>query len=219
MKFLFLSLFLFTLTVDASVKRLAQDLKLPTQAMLHKQTITNPAAADTNGVISATAGSISSSAVTLTAGLSNPGVPRNLVITPGTSTTDVASCVVSVAGTDFYGAALSESFTFSANQGSATTGSKAFKTVSSVTFPANCEDSPFAATWSIGQGEKLGLDRCMADAGDLAWSTVSGTYESTRATMAVNSSSVSGNTADFNGTMDGAADFNIYYVENFVCKP
>ena len=214
-----ISLFLSSLNAGASVKRLAQDIKLPTKAMLHKQTITNPAVADTTGVISATAGNITSAAVTLTAGLTSPPVPRNLVITPGTSTVDVAACVISVAGSDFYGASLTEAFTFAGNASTATTGAKAFKTVTSVTFPTNCEDGAFAATWSIGQGEKLGLDRCMGAAGDLAWSTVSGTYEATRATMAVNASSVSANTADFNGTMDASADFDIYFIENFGCRP
>ena len=203
----------------APVKRFFQDAKLPTQQLVEKQTITDPAAAGSTNVLSANAGNTSTAAASATTFLAQPDVPRNLSITPGGTTADVAACTVTVTGTDYFGRTLSEGFAFLANASTATVGSKAFKTVSSVSFPANCEDSPFTATWSVGFGEKLGLKRCLANAGNVLMSTVAGAYESTRPTVAANVSQVSGNTADFNGTMNGSNDFEIFFFQNYGCFP
>lgn len=217
---LFVLALIFILTLSNShayVKMYNADIRLATQVVLEKQLILNPVAANTNGVISAHAGATSAAAVTLSSGLTNPSVPRNLVITPGGTTADVAACVIVVNGKDIHNDSISESLTFANDASTAQTGTRAFKSISSVVFPASCEDGGFAATWSIGFGEKLGLNKCLDNAGDFAWSTVSGAYESTRATVTANASSVSLNTADFNGTMNGSADFNAYYVQNFRC--
>lgn len=203
----------------AAIKPVYQDMKLPTQQMIEKQTITNPAAAGTNQILSASAGATSAAAATITSFAAQPDVPRNLVITPAGTTGDVESCTVVVNGTDFYGASLSESFVFSADASTATTGAKAFKTVSSVVFPANCESGGFAATWSIGYGEKLGLKKCLAQAGHILFSTLNGAKEATAPTIAASASAVSGNTADFNGTMNGSNDFELFFIQNFACNP
>ncbi len=197
----------------------SRDIKLATQQMIEKQSITDPIAAGTANVLSAFAGNTSGAAVTRTTFVAQPDVPRNLVITPGGSTADVAACDVVVNGTDFYDAALSETFSFLANASSATTGAKAFKTVTSVVFPALCEDSPYVASWSVGFGEKLGLKRCLDKAGHVLFSTIDGAKEATAATIAVSASAISGNTADFNGTMDGSADFELFFIQNFACFP
>jgi len=196
-----------------------RDLKPATQVMLERQDFGTPVAASTAYVKATFAGNSTTTAVTLSSFLAQPDVPRNLVITPGSTTADVAACDVVVNGTNFFGAAISETFSFAENASSATTGSKAFKTVTSVVFPANCEDSPYTATWSIGIGEKIGLKRCMANAGDWVWSQVGGVYETTRATMAADTNEVEKNTADFNGTMDGSARFLGFFIQNFACLP
>lgn len=194
-----------------------QDLKLPSQKMVEKQAITNPAAAGTTQVLSASAGNTSAAAATVSTFVAQPDAPRNLVLTPGGTTADVAACSVVVNGTDILGNAISESFAFSANASTATTGSKAFKTVTSVVFPAACEDSPFGATWSMGYGEKLGVKRCMDNAGDIFFSLLNGAKEATAPTMAADASVVSLNTADYNGTMNGSNDFVLYFMQNFRC--
>jgi hypothetical protein len=199
--------------------RVFQDMKLPTQQMIEKQTIENPAAAGTTDVLSGHAGATSAAAATVTSFVAQPDVPRNLVITPGGTTTDVEECNVVVTGTNFFGQSITETFAFAANASSATTGSKAFKTVTSIAFPANCESGGFAATWSVGYGEKLGLKRCMDSAGHSVMSTVGGAYESTRATMAADADEIEKNTADFNGTMNGSNDFEIFFFQNFRCLP
>lgn len=203
----------------APVKRFFQDGKLPTQELIERQSFTNPEVAAANDILSANAGNTSAAAATVSTFVAQPDLPRSITITPAGTTADVASCSVVVSGTNFYGESISESFAFAANASTVTVGSKAFKTVSSVLFPAACEDTPFGATWSVGYGEKLGLKRCMGQAGDAILSTVAGVFESTRATVAVNATAIESNTADFNGTMDGAADFDLLFIQNFRCFP
>lgn len=221
-KLILLSLICITTAFQAEAsnyKRYFQDAKFPTQKMVEKQTFTDPAAAGTTDVLNAFAGNTSSAAVTRTTFVAQPDVPRNLVITPGTSTVDVASCTIVVNGTNIFDQTISENFVFANDASSATTGSKAFKTVTSVVFPANCEDGAFAATWSVGYGEKLGLQRCLDNAGDFFFSLLNGSKEATAPTMAVNASAVESNTADFNGTMNGSSDFILYFMQNYRCTP
>ena len=211
-------LFAVVLANAQNVNRLNQYVKLPAgQAVIETQNFGAPTAADTASIKSAYAGNTSAAANTLTSFLANPDVPRNLVITPGGTTADVAACTVVVNGTDYKNSSISENFAFSANASTATTGAKAFKTVTSVVFPANCEDSPFGATWSIGVGEKIGLKKCMDTAADWFHSSLDGTKEATAATITTSASTLSLNTADFNGTMNGSAVFRGYFIQNFQC--
>ncbi len=208
----------------APIQRLFQDAKLPTQQMIEKQSITNPAAAGSTNVLSAHAGATSAATVSVTSFVAQPDVPRNLVITPGGTTADVAECVIVVNGTDFFNDSISESFPFANNTTNSKTGKRAFKTISSIVFPANCEDGGFAATWSVGYGEKIGLKRCLDAPANVLYSSVStgGTqaYEATRPTVSEGGSTeVSLNTADFNGTMNGANDFEIFFLQNYRCFP
>lgn len=210
----------FALTAEAvPVRPMYRDLRLATQQLIEKQTIVDPAAAGTNQVLNAVDGPDSDDAVSITTFAAQPDVPRNLVITPGGTTGDVEACEITVSGTNIFNKPISEVFAFSANASVATTGNKAFKTVASVAFPASCESGDFAATWSIGLGEKLGMQRCMAAPGHVVFTTVAGAYETTRATVAANASAVESNTVDFNGTMNGSNDFEIFYFQNFRCFP
>ena len=194
-----------------------QDVKLPTQKVIEMQSIANIGTTTTTSVLSSHAGNTSTAAATASTFLAQPDVPRNLVITPGGTTADVAACDVVVTGKNYFGNTITETLSFAANASTATTGSKAFKTVTSVAFPANCEDTPFGATWSIGLGAKIGLKRCMDYAGHLIQSTFNGDYESTRATMVVDNNEVEKNTADFDGAYNGANDFEIFFMQNYRC--
>lgn len=210
-------LMVFVLDARAYVAPQYRDLKLASQAMLERQSFGAPIVATTNYIKATYAGPTSAAALTLSSFTHQPDVPRNLTITPTGTTTDVESCAIVVSGTNYLNAAISETFTFSANASTAQTGAKAFKTVTSVVWPANCESGGFAATWVIGVGELIGLKSCMANAGDWAWSEVGGVYETTRATIANSATAVESNTADFNGTMDGSAIFLGFFVQNFAC--
>jgi len=218
--FLFMLSICFSMTAEAqSVRRLFQDVKLPTQGVVEQQSFTDLLAASTTRVLSGHAGATSAAAATITSFAAQPDSPRNLVVTPGGTTTDIEACVITISGTNIFDKAISETFTFTADQNTAVTGSKAFKTVTSVTFPASCESGGFAATWSVGIGEKIGLKRCMAEAGAWIQSSVGGAYESTRATVVADADEVEKNTADFNGTMNGSNDFKAYFIQNYGCFP
>jgi hypothetical protein len=216
--FIFLTTFFFALGAEASVKRLFQDVKLPTQQMIERQTISAPVVATTNYIKTTYAGATSAAAVTLSSFTAQPDVPRNLTITPTGTTGDVESCVITVNGTNFFDVAISEDFTFAANASTAQTGNKAFKSVTSVVFPADCESGGFAATWIIGVGAKLGLKRCMANAGDVIHANFDGASE-TIGTVAANASAVQSNTYTPTGTPDAAKDVIVDFFQNWACMP
>ena len=219
---IFVALIALTAFSDAqasNLKRLFQDIKLPTQKVLEKQSVTNPAVAGTADILSAGAGNTSAAAATATTFVAQPDVPRNILITPGGSTGDVAACTVTVSGKNILGGSITETFAFSANASTATTGAKAFKTITSVSFPAACEDAPYEATWDIGWGEKLGLSRCVDNAGDLIRSLKDGATEATQPTVTADVDEVEKNVADVNGTMDATADWIFYFIQNNRCTP
>jgi hypothetical protein len=219
MKFLIMLFTFFTIAAQAYVVPTYRDLKPSTQAMLERQDFGLPIAATAANIKSAFAGPTSAATVTLSSFLGQPDVARNLVITPGGTTADVAACVITVNGLNYFGKVMSETFTFTAAQSTAVTGNKAFKSVSSVVWPANCEQGGFAASWSIGVGEKIGLKNCLANAGDWFHSQVAGVKEATAATIVNSASAVESNTADFNGTMNGSNRFIAFFVQNFACLP
>jgi len=203
----------------ARTEKFSSDIKLPTQQMVEKMTVTDPAAAGTADVLSGSVGPTSAAAATVSTFVAQPDVPRNLVITPGSTTASVAACTVTVTGKNYLGATITEAFAFLDNASTATTGTKAFKSVTSVAWAASCEDSPYDASWSIGYGEKIGVSRCMANAGDIFFSTLNGSKEATAPTMVVDVDEVEKNTADFNGTMNGSNDFVLYFMQNYRCQP
>ena len=196
-----------------------RDIKPASQVMLERQAFGAPVVADDNRIKTTYAGSTSAAAVTLTSFTAQPDVPRNLTITPGGTAADVEACDIVVNGTNFFGRTMTETFSIPNDMSTAVTGNKAFKTVTSIVWPANCEGGSFGGTWIVGVGDKLGIKRCMANAGDWAWSESSGTFSGTRATIAVSATAVESNTADFNETMDGSAQMIGFFVQNFACLP
>lgn len=196
-----------------------RDFKPASQAMLEEQTILAPMVATTNAVLATNAGPTSAAALTVTSFSAQPDVPRNLTITPTGTTGDVEACVITVTGTNFFGRSITETFTFIADASTAQTGNKAFKTVTSIAWPASCESGTFAATWIVGVGSKLGVKRCAADAGKYAWSVFDGAYETTRGTFAADVDEVEKNTFIPNGTMNDVKNVELFFVQNFACLP
>jgi hypothetical protein len=209
----------FALVCEGGVERRDLDLRLPTQQMVEKQTITTPIVATTNYIKTTYAGPTSAAAVVLTTFSHQPDVARNLTITPTGTTGDVESCVVTVAGKDILGGTISEDFTFAADASTAVTGSKAFKTVTSVTWPANCESGGFAATWIIGVGSKLGLSRCLAGADHFFHAGLAAVKEATAPTIAASATAVSSNTATLSSSLDGTKDVTLFFAQNYRCLP
>jgi hypothetical protein len=206
-----------TTPAHALPKKMASGVNLPGQEVLERQAVDNPAAAGTADVLSAHAGATSAAVATASTFVAQPDVPRNLVITPGGTTGDVESCIVTVTGTNIRGQAITEDFSFLANASTATTGTKAFRTVTGVSWAANCESGSFGATWSIGYGEKIGLRACLDAAGYWGWSMLNGAKEATAATVVADADEIEKNTADFNGAMNGSNDFVALYIQNFSC--
>ncbi len=215
MKFIIgLVMLMLTVTSHAQWLRSTQNLKLPNQEVLDHYTVT-PATAGASTILSANAGSGSASTATVSTFSGQPDVPRNIVVTPVGTTADVAAGNVVVNGRDANGNTITENLAFLANASTATTGSKAFKTITSIVFPG--EDSPFGAQWDVGYGDKLGVNRCMDGAGYLIKGLVDGVVL-TGTTVATSSTVVSDNTVIPNPAANGARKFDLLYIQNFRCK-
>lgn len=202
---------------DAAYQRIFQNIKLPSQAVLEHQTFTTPIVAAANTILTTNAGPTSAAVATVTSFTAQPDVPRALSVTPTGTTADVESCVVTISGTNIYGRAITDTFTFSADASTVQNGTKAFKTVTSASWAANCESGGFAATWTIGVRDLLGMDHCVDNAGAYAWSVFNGAFETTRGSMTADADEVEKNLFDPNGTLDGAKNVELYYVQNFRC--
>lgn len=139
--------------------------------------------------------------VTTTTAFTQPSCPRNLKITPGGTTADVKAASITVYGTNYADEAISEAFAFAENATAATVGAKAFKTVTSMSIPA--QDGA-AATFTLATGSKLGLPLKLANncASDALFGTAK---DSALPTMAFSSTALESNTATFATALDGTA--------------
>lgn len=207
--------FLFTTIAHAYVVPTYRDLKPATQAMIEYQRIPIPVLADADRLKDDQASS-SSATTTVTTFLAQPDVPRNITLTTGGTTGDCKAGNVVVTGTNFFGRTITENLAVTDNQAGATAGAKAFKTVTSILIPIQDGNG---CTYDFGVGDVLGLKRCMKQAGDVIWAVFNGAYEATRPTCLANASAVESNTCDINGTLDGAKNVDIYFVQNYACLP
>lgn len=219
-KILILFTLLAPLSAIGAVQPIYQDIKPPTQKMIEKQSWAAPAAANSTVILSNVAGPTSAAAATITSFAAQPDFARNITISPGGNYSVINSCAIVVSGTNYLGHAISETLTAGAGVSTQLVGAKAFQTITSVAFPASCESSAFGATWSMGYSTALGIKRCMDDAAGLLHGAANGTKEATAPTMAVavnNGASVESNTAIFNTALNGARNFDLYFMQNFKC--
>lgn len=218
-KFLLLGFLAIISTAEANGPwyRAPQDYKFPSQAILDHYTWSAPALG--SGITILNAGALNNgSATTFTTFAAQPDFARNVVLTPGGSTAAIGQSVATVTGTDIFGKTMTESIPFGRAQSAASTGILAFKTITSVTFPAGDTTSGFNGTLTIVAGTKLGLTRCSSNAGDYVFAEVDGAYESTRGTYAVGAgNSVKGTTFSPNTAMNGSKNVDLFYVQNFKC--
>lgn len=216
--FIFLSLLLVSSSAFANGpwNRMFQNIKLPTQAVMEHKIWVNPAAASATKLVSAGTAA-TSLATTFTTFAAQPDFPRNIVITPGGTTANVGAGTAVVTGLNILGKTITENFAITSTQSTATTGVKAFASVSSVTFPATTGS---AVTVSIGTGTKMGLIHCTDFAGDYVFSMFGGAYDATRGTFVasgVSTPAVESNTFAPNSAADGAHNVDLFYVQNFRC--
>lgn len=176
--------------------------------------------ATTATYILTTTGTPHTTGLTLTSFAHQPDVPRNLTVTPAGTTADVTACTVTINGKNIFGKTISETFSITSTQSSATTGAKAFKTVTSVVIPAACETGSNNDTdWHVGVSSKLGLNRCLDAAGDFGHATFGGVKESTAPTIAASATAVESNTAILNSAMDGSHTVRLLFYPNYRCLP
>lgn len=136
----------------------------------------------------------------VTTGITNPGVPRNVTATAGGTSGDVKAIQVIVAGTNIYDEVISETLpAFTVNTTGDVTGSKAFKTITSITIPAH---DGTGATTAVGFGAKLGLPN-RTNARKTAWAFINGTLEGTLPTLANSLTAYESNMATFNTALGG----------------
>jgi hypothetical protein len=138
----------------------------------------------------------------ITSSITNPAVCRNVTATSGGTAADIKAIQVVVTGTNIHDEVISETLpVFTVNTATTVVGSKAFKTVTSITIPAH---DGTGATTSVGTGAKLGLPYKFSRNGVLA-AFLNGTKEGTAPTVAVSSSAVESNTVTLNSALDGNA--------------
>lgn len=115
------------------------------------------AAASSTAVLGATATVVAGT--TITSGITNPDVPRALSITTGGTTANIAAGNVVITGTNVEGKVISESFAMADNLNGSVNGTKAFKTVTRIVFPAADGTD---ATISVGYQNVIGLNHRLA---------------------------------------------------------
>lgn len=129
-----------------------------------------------------------------------PGIPRNITATAGGTAGDIAAIQVVITGTNVNDEVITETLAaFTVNTPGTVAGTKAFKTITSVTIPAH---DGLGATTAIGWGEILSLPY------KLPYNTVLATYlngvkEGTAPTVTTSVTVLESNTIDLNSALNG----------------
>lgn len=144
----------------------------------------------------------------VTTGITNPPYPRNVTATSAGTAADIADVQVIVTGTNYLDAVITETLPiFTENSATTVVGSKAFKTVTSITMPAH---DGTGATTAIGFGDKLGLPYYLPT-NTLLVSALGGTKEGTAATVVTDSDEIEKNTVDLNSALNGT-QVDLYFI-------
>ena len=135
----------------------------------------------------------------ITTAITNPGVPRSITATAGGTGTDIKAITVTIVGTNMLDEVITEVLpVFTVDTPGTVEGSKAFKTVTSITIPAH---DGTGATTAIGWGDKLGLPYMEEEIPCIA-AFLNSVLESTAATIAASATAIDGNTIDLNSALN-----------------
>lgn len=160
-------------------------------------------ASDTDGIFDGIATSTSKKTTATPSDqtfVAQPPCARNITVKVAASTAgNIAEGTVKVTGTNIANEEITETFTFAADTAATKTGSKAFKTVTSVEIPV--QDGT-GVTFDVGFGELLGLPYKLSLA-RLLCAFNDGVADSD-VTSAVSASAIESNTIDFGGSLDGS---------------
>jgi len=138
----------------------------------------------------------------ITTDITNPDVPRNVTASTDGTAADIKAVQVIVAGTNVFDVAITETLPiFTVNTKTTVVGSKAFKTVTSVTIPAH---DGTEATTSVGLGAKLGMP-VLAARNNVVRAFLTDVVEGTAPTVAASATAIESNTVTLNSALDGSA--------------
>lgn len=171
-----------------------------TGSVVQSQAVGEPAAGSATAVHAA----VTDTGVpqTVTTGITNPDVARNVTATAGGTAGDIKAISVTVTGTDIHGGVISETLpAFTADSTGSVIGSKAFRTITSIAIPAH---DGTGATTAIGTGAKLGLNTRLGRNTVVA-AFLNGVRESTGPTVVTDAVNICGNTAALASTLNGNA--------------
>lgn len=179
---------------------------------LYHWRIKAPATADTSTIA---ASQVADSAVAVTwysttGEWDQPDVPRNIVLRIAANHhVDVGAGTAVLTGTSASNETITENFTITANTDGAVTGNKAFKTVSSLTFPAQ---DAHGVLVSIGTGVKLGAPVTSCWSKPYVYVACDGTAESTGPTCANSATAIESNTFTFNTAPNGSRTYDVLLI-------
>lgn len=132
--------------------------------------------------------------------IAQPPCARNVTVTVAATTAGhVKAAAIIVAGTNLADEAITESFTPTVDTPATLVGTKAFKTITSVTVPAQDGDS---VTVDIGFGQLIGLPYKLAKKRVLL--TLNDGVVDTAPALTISATVLESNTVDFNGSLDGS---------------
>lgn len=167
-----------------------------------------PAVASANALL--TAATLTTSGVTTQTPTAQPDVPRNITFTLAGTTANIGAGSAVITGTNVEGATITESVTVTAATGGLLSGNKAFKTVTSILYPAT---TGAGVTASIGYGSKLGIGMRNIASMPVKLLVRSATGVETMedpAASALSATVVESNTVTTTTTLDGAVGFRVY---------
>ena len=170
----------------------------------------NAVAADTDGVHAAVTDT--GEEQTITTGITNPAVTRNITATAGGTAGDIKAIQVVITGTNYDDEEITETLpAFTVNTAGTVSGSKAFKTVTEIVIPAH---DGTGATTAIGWGDVLGLPWLLSRKTNLYKQTfLNNVVESTEPTVTTSASAIESNTIDLNSALNGTAVDSYFIVD------
>ena len=176
--------------------------------LINRQAWAAPDAADADGILDGV--TIPAAGVTKVAAdlAAQPDFARQIVIQPKTNTGDVKAGDVTITGTDIDGNVITDAITFIDNDTNARNSAKAFKTITSIAWPAQDGST---ATWDVGTTDALGLEEKL-DGDTVLFANHTGTRETTHPTLVSNSSDKTKNLITLNTALDGSGDVEVTYI-------
>ncbi len=159
------------------------------QIALYEET---PVAVSNTAVLASTP--LTASTQTITTGITNPDVPRNVVVVGAIA---ASSGNVTVTGTDFAGNTITETIALSGT--TVVVGAKAFATVTEIDLPVSAGSGDGV---SVGVGSKLGLPFTL-EKNTLRMAFNNGVLETTASTVTADAVNICNNTVTLASTLAG----------------